>query len=417
MFELLSKFIINWLLKLGFSEKLAIVFSDFVFLLLLIIACYLFYFFIKYLITIYIKSIIKKSKTKWDNVIHEKKTFNYLAYLIPLLFFNLLIKYVIPGHELTLKIIKGIVSILIIFILVKILMALLNVFHDSYNKLEIAKSRPIKSYIQVGKVVIYILFCIAVVTILFGDNSFGWIAGLGAFSAVLMLIFKDPILGFVGGIQLSYNNMVHIGDWITMPKYNADGNIIDITLTTVKVQNFDKTIITIPTYSLITDSFQNWRGMEESKGRRIKRSINIDMNSVKFCSPQMIEKFKSSHYLKKYIEDKEQHDNNSNFSFYDFEKKNKYKITNLGIFRAYLKEYLKQNPEINTDMTFLVRLLQPSEKGIPLEIYIFSKNKDWAAYEDIQSDIFDHILSVISEFELKIFQAPTGNDFKKISIL
>lgn len=290
-----------------------------------------------------------------------------------------------------------------------------NSFNDIYESFNVSKSRPIKGYLQVAKIIIYILVFVSIISILLGENGFGWVAGFGAFSAVLMLVFKDPILGFVGGIQLTSNNMVEIGDWISMPKYGADGTVNEITLTTVKVQNWDKTITTIPTYTLVTDYFQNWRGMEESGGRRIKRSINIDMRSVKFCSEELLERFKKIQILTEYLNRKnnELKNYNTKYKVEGIEIVNGRRQTNLGIFRAYLKEYLRRKPEINTEMTFLVRQIQPNENGIPIEIYVFSKIKDWAIYEDIQSDIFDHILAVIPEFELEIFQNPTGADFSK----
>jgi len=238
-------------------------------------------------------------------------------------------------------------------------------------------------------------------------------------AAVLILVFKDTILGFVASIQLSANNMVRIGDWISLPKHNADGTVIEITLNTVKVQNWDKTISTIPTYALVSDSFGNWRGMEESGGRRIKRHINIDMRSVKFCSPEMLEKFKGIIYLRDYIDEKQEE-----IARYNIENKiddsiivNGRRMTNLGTFRKYLEMYLKNHPMIHDNMTFLVRHLQPDETGIPIEIYVFSKDQKWANYESIQADIFDHILAVIPEFDLIAFQNPSGDDIRSLKHL
>lgn len=231
-----------------------------------------------------------------------------------------------------------------------------------------------------------------------------------------MFIFKDAILGFVAGIQLSANRMVANGDWIEMPKYGANGDIIEIALTTVKVQNWDKTITTIPTYALITESFKNWRGMSESGGRRIKRSISIDMNTIQFCTEEMLQRFSKIQYIADYIEKTklalqesnklEQVDNSSLV--------NGIRMTNIGTFRAYVKAYLMSHPMINQEMTFLVRQLAPTEHGLPIEIYVFSKDQDWANYENIQADIFDHILAVVPEFDLRVFQDPSGMDFSKL---
>ena len=243
-----------------------------------------------------------------------------------------------------------------------------------------------------------------------------WVRFVLGVTAVLLLIFKDAILGFVAGIQLSANNMIHIGDWIDMPKYGADGDVIDITLTTVKVQNWDKTISTIPAYSLISDSFKNWRGMSESGGRRIKRSINIDMNTICFCDEQMIEKYRHIQYIADYIDAKKREIDEHNIAANvdDSELVNGRRMTNIGTFRAYVIAYLKNHPKINRDMTFLVRQLQPNENGLPIEIYVFSSDKVWANYEAIQADIFDHILAAVPNFGLRVFQNPTGSDFNRL---
>jgi len=231
-----------------------------------------------------------------------------------------------------------------------------------------------------------------------------------------MLVFKDSILGFVASIQLASNNMICLGDWIEMPKYGADGDVIDISLNTVKVQNWDKTVSTIPTYAFISDAFKHWRGMSESGGRRIKRSINIDMNSVRFCDEAMIARFKKFQYLTGYIQEKikELSEFNRVGNIDESEVVNGRRLTNIGTFRAYVKEYLHHHPKIHKDMTFLIRHLQPNENGLPIEIYVFSNDQAWANYEAIQADIFDHILSVIPEFSLRVFQNPTGSDFKKL---
>jgi miniconductance mechanosensitive channel len=236
-------------------------------------------------------------------------------------------------------------------------------------------------------------------------------------AAVLILVFRDTILGFVASIQLSANNMVKPGDWIEMPSHNADGTVLDISLNTVKVQNWDKTIATVPTYALVSESFRNWKGMEESGGRRIKRSINIDMNSVCFVDDKMAERFKKIQVLKDYVVNREEE-----IKKYNEENKidgsvvvNGRRMTNLGTFRKYVEEYLLQHPKIHNDMTFLVRQLQPDERGLPIEIYVFSNDQAWANYEAIQADIFDHILAVIPQFDLRVFQSPSGRDFQNLA--
>lgn len=416
MFKQLSEIINEWLIQIGLSEQYAKLVTEYSFLLLLFIGCYLAYFIAKHLIKNYFHALVEKTKTEWDDYILKRKVFSRIAYLVPLFLLSFFIDDVIPDHALSASILTTIVRILIITVSVSILIGLINSFFDIYNTFEVSKSRPIKGYMQVAKIVIYVLAVVSIISVFLGDNGFGWLAGFGAFSAVLMLVFKDPILGFVGGIQLTSNNMVQIGDWISMPKYGADGNVIDITLTTVKVQNWDKTITTIPTYTMVSDSFQNWRGMEESGGRRIKRSINIDMTSVQFCDEAMLDKFNSFHFLKSYIGQKKEElqSFNTKYNIDDSVLVNGRRQTNLGVFRAYVKEYLRHKPEINTEMTMLVRQMQPSENGIPIQIYVFSKIQEWAVYEDIQSDIFDHLLAVIPEFGLRVFQSPSGKDLQEL---
>ena len=312
--------------------------------------------------------------------------------------------------------VSGISLIYLIFALLFAASAFLNSANSLYRKLDVSQNMPIKGFIQVAKIILWAIAIIFTLSVIMGKKPGYFLTGLGAMTAILLLIFKDSILGLVAGIQLSTNKMIRVGDWIEMPKYGADGDVIDISLTTLKVQNFDKTITTIPTYSMVTDSFKNWRGMSESGGRRIKRSINIDMASVKFCDDTLIEKFKRFHYITKYIEDKqaELRDHNEKNNIDSSELVNGRRITNLGTFRAYLEGYLRNHPMINTDLTFLVRHLQPTEQGLPIELYIFSRDKRWINYEGIQADIFDHILAVIPEFELRVFQNPTGADFAKL---
>jgi miniconductance mechanosensitive channel len=271
---------------------------------------------------------------------------------------------------------------------------------------------PITTFVQVVKLLIVLGAAIYVISIALGKEPWVIFSGLGALTAVILLVFRDTILGFVGGLQLIANDMVRVGDWVEMPKYGADGDVLEITLTTVKVQNWDKTITTIPTYAMITDSFKNWRGMKESGGRRIKRSINIDVNTIKFCTPEMIERFKGIHRLRNYIESKETElrEYNKQLDVEDSSLADGRRMTNVGTFRAYLVEYLKQHPLVHKDMTFLVRQLQPGETGLPIEIYVFSTDQVWANYEGIQADIFDHVFAVLPVFELRAFQNLGGND-------
>ena len=292
--------------------------------------------------------------------------------------------------------------------------SLLNSAGDIYNTYEISREKPIKSYLQIFMIFIYVLVGVFVIATLLNRSPWVLLSGIGAMTAILLLIFKDSILGLVAGFQLSANRMIRLGDWIEMPKYGADGDVIDISLHTVKVQNWDKTITTIPTYALISDSFKNWRGMSESGGRRIKRAIYIDVSSVKFCDDNMISRYEKIELLKDYISSKKKEidEYNRSHNIDPSEPANGRKLTNIGTFRAYMLNYLKDHPMISDKMTFLVRHLSPTQNGLPIEIYVFSKDQEWANYEAIQADIFDHILAVVPEFELRVFQNPTGYDFR-----
>jgi miniconductance mechanosensitive channel len=290
--------------------------------------------------------------------------------------------------------------------------ALLTSVNDIYQKFEVSRRIPILGYLQVVKILITIVVIIMAISIVIDKSPVLLFSGLGALTAVILLIFKDSILGLVAGIQWVANDMVRPGDWIEMDKYGADGDVIEITLNTVKVQNWDKTITTIPTYALISDSFKNWRGMSESGGRRIKRSVYIDVGSIRFCTPEMIEKFSRIQVLKDYIarKQKELAEYNQTHGIDESELVNGRRMTNIGTFRAYLVEYLRRHPKIHQEMTFLIRHLQPTDKGLPLEVYVFSNDQVWANYEALQADIFDHIFASLPQFGLRPFQSPAGSD-------
>ena len=296
--------------------------------------------------------------------------------------------------------------------------ALLTAVYTVYSEKEQFRDRPLKGLLQTVQVILYFVGGIIVVSILIDRSPGVLLTGLGASAAVLMLVFKDSIMGFVSGVQLSANNMLKVGDWITMPKYGADGDVIEVSLNTVKVRNFDKTITTIPPYLLVSDSFQNWRGMQESGGRRIKRSINIDMNSVRFCTPEMLAKYRKIQLLANYVEQTEQviKEYNEEHHIDSSIWVNGRRQTNLGVFRAYLVRCLRSLPEVSKELVCMVRHLQPTDTGIPIELYCFSSNKVWVEYEGIQADIFDHVLAVIPEFGLSVFQNVSGADLKNIII-
>jgi miniconductance mechanosensitive channel len=408
--------LINWLSQMGVNDESAIIITDYSFFIILILISVISYFAGKKILLKIIHRLTLKSKTNWDDILAQNHFFKILSFLIPSYIIYVFTPLILSPYPNT---VSGIVTAIGIYMVVVVLMAInafLNTIGDIYKDFKMAKSKPIKGYLQVIKIIVFLIGAIIILSNLFGKNPLGLIGGLGAFSAVLLLVFKDPILGFVGGIQLSANNMVAPGDWIHMSKYNADGIVIDIALTTVKVQNWDKTISTIPTYSLISDSFKNWRGMEESGGRRIKRHIYIDMKTIRFCTDEMLEKFKSIEHVSAYVDHTEKtlQEYNKTNKINDSILVNGRRQTNIGVFRAYLRGYLKNHPDVHDSLTFLVRQLQPTELGLPIEIYVFSRLQDWALYENLQADIFDHILAVVPEFELKVFQNPSGEDFAKI---
>jgi miniconductance mechanosensitive channel len=343
----------------------------------------------------------------------KRQVFVRLSHLAPAMVLYAAAPIVLVEYASAVSLMRLVSLVYMIMVGLLVVDGFLNAAVDICQGYEFAKRLPIRGFVQVIRIVLYFAVAVGVVSLIVGKNPSALLAGMGAMTAVLLLVFKDSILGFVAGIQLSANQMVHIGDWIEMPQYGADGDVIDISLTTVKVRNWDKTISTIPAYALISDSFKNWRGMSESGGRRIKRSVCIDMNTIRFCDDAMLERFKHFQYISDYIEQKKTElvawNNEKNIDA--SEPINGRRLTNIGTFRAYLVSYLRDHPKIHHDMTFLVRHLEPTGKGLPIQIYVFSKDQAWAGYEAIQADIFDHILAVIPQFGLAVFQEPTGNDF------
>ncbi len=363
----------------------------------------------------YLKKLADKSKTDVDDILFTNKVPVYFIHVIPV-YLWLIFQDSIFIHATGIEyFIVMALKLYINYLIIRGIVAALISVNYIYENRQSERKKSIKSYIQVIQlIVIFIGILITVSIIIHKDVSY-LVTGIGAFAAVLMLIFKDSILGFVGGIQINANDMLRLGDWLSVPSAGSDGVVIDISLTTVKIQNWDKTISTIPTYSLVSGSFHNWRGMEESGGRRIKRALNIDMQTIKFLSKEKLEDLKKINLINDYIgsKDSELNEYNTKINAHETTYNGRHQ-TNIGLFRAYVVSYLKAHKEVNMDMTFLVRQLPSTEKGLPLEIYIFSKQQDWAIYEDIQADIFDHLFAIIPEFELKIFQNPSGNDFRNL---
>ena len=410
----------EWLLQLGLSEQHANILKFAVIIVFILIISYLAYLITNKVILRLIRKLISKTKYTWDDILLQKKVLNRLSHLVPAIIIYYYANIGLIDFPKASAALQSASYIYMIFIGMLVLDAFLTAIHDAYQTLPISKERPIKGYIQSIKIIIYAFGIIIILSVILGKSPGSLIAGLGAVAAILLLVFKDTILGFVSSIQLSANQMVKPGDWITMPSRNADGTVLEITLNTVKVQNFDRTIVTIPTYALISESFQNWKGMEESEGRRIARSVFIDLKSIRFCDDEMLGRFKKIKAIRNYIIEKEVEieEYNKQLDVDDNDRVSRRNLTNIGIFRKYMELYLENHPKVHgpgSGYTLLVRHLQPTEKGIPIQIYCFSKDQEWAKYEKVQADIFDHILAVIPEFDLRVFQNPTGDDFKNLT--
>lgn len=359
----------------------------------------------------------KKSSSSFVRFLFRNKTFEYLIRIGPILLSLNFVSVVFNGFQGWVAAFTMIFEILLLLGWILVVRAVLRSGRDYLATKKAVQDKPIDSYLQVLVIILYIIGFVLVVAQLTGKSPSGLLAGMGAASAILMLVFKDTILGFVASIQVSSNDMVRVGDWIEMPKYGADGDVIEINLNTVKIQNWDKTITTVPTYYLITDSFKNWRGMQATGGRRIKRSIFIKMSSIHFVSEEEIDNFRKVHFLTQYIGEKE-----AELSQFNTGRNldlsipvNGRRLTNVGLFRQYANTYIQSHPQIRKDMTLLVRQLQPTEHGLPIELYMFTSDTRWAVYEGIMSDIFDHLLASIQYFNLEVFESPASDDIRGIS--
>ena len=407
----------NLLTNTGLSESLAVQLAQVGAIALVLGLAVLAFVIAKWLLPRAVSAVSRRTATTWDDKLVENRVFLWIAHLAPAIVIYWLAPQALSGYEGWGSLLVSAAQVYMIVVGVLAIDALLNTILAIYQTYEISRSVPLKGFFQVAKIVLYLFAVILIIALLLGKSPAYLLGSMGLLASVLMLVFKDPILGFVGGIQLVANRMLAEGDWIEMPSHNADGDVIEVALTTVKVQNWDKTITTIPTYSLISSPFKNWRGMSESGGRRIKRSINIDISSVKLCTPEMLERFARIQYIAAYIERKRKQlaEWNVQRGIDMSDPVNARHLTNVGTFRAYILAYLENHPEINQDMTLLVRQLEPGPTGLPIQIYCFSRDTRWASYERLQADIFDHLLAVAREFDLSIYQSPTGSDFRALS--
>ena len=408
MFEVIQSLLLDRGLSANTAQLLGTTGTVAIFVLILMAATVLSR---KILVSV-LEKIVSRTSTRWDDILVEKNFFRRLASLVPVLIAYALADVLFAEQALAAELIKRLAMVLFVIFSITALNALLQGARDITCRLDIAQRKPVGSYFDAIKIIAYLFAGIFIVAILTDKSPWGVFSVLGGLTAVSLLIFKDTLLGFVAGIQLSAHDMVRVGDWIEMPKFEADGDVIDVNIHTVKVRNWDKTITAIPAYALVTNSFRNWRGMQESGGRRIKRALHIDMNSIRFCTDEMLEKFARITLLKDYLAAKQKE-----IEAFNQERQldpglviNGRRQTNIGIFRAYVIAYLKANPKIHPGMTFLVRHLQPTAQGLPVEIYVFSNDQIWANYEGIQADIFDHLLAALPEFGLRSFQYPSGHD-------
>lgn len=415
-----SEIISEWLQQFNISPDIAAMLGLLGAVLYLFILAMLANFVAKRFIAYVVHPIIGKTSIQWDDLLIEHKVIVRFSHIVPAAIIHFFAPSLFDGFSEIAELFRVVVNTYLIVITLFVIDGVLNFARALWERGPVGQRYPAKSFVQAAKLVINLIGLIFILSALLGKSPLVFFSGLGAVTAILLLIFKDAILGLVAGFQLSVNNMIMVGDWIAMPARGADGDVVDVSLTTVKVQNFDKTITTIPTYALITDSFKNWRGMKDAGGRRIKRPLHIDMRTIQFADEELLERFKRIRLLRPYLEEKLEDIKKYNVDVGEGEGLdeliNGRRLTNVGTFRAYCEAYLRNHPKLHKEMTLLVRQLAPGPQGLPIEIYTFTNDTVWANYEGIQGDIFDHFLSVLPEFGLSAYQAPSGADLEKTGL-
>jgi miniconductance mechanosensitive channel len=422
--DYIGKFFVDWLSNYGFSEQWAESLRSFLLILILLTFGYIANFFTRKIIIKGVHFFFSISKNHYDDIFIKRKSFDLLSHFVPaiifyygvLLIFRADFSYFFPAERLIL-LIRNIIYVYLIFNIIWVVFRLLDSLYEIYSSLPMAKNVSLKGLVQVFKILAFIIGAILVIAVVFDKRPFSILTGLGAVTAVLMLIFKDTILGFVASIQLQVYNLLKPGDWIVVPSENADGNVIEISLAAVKVQNGDKTITMIPTYLLASKSFVNWRGLEQAGARRIKKSIYIDMKTVRLLTEDEKIRLMKFSILRNYLQNKESEiqEYNQRLSLDNIDEINERNLTNLGTFRKYVEAYLHNHPLVNKQFSIVVRYLQSGPQGMPLEIYLYNTENNWLNMEELQSNILEHILAVISEFGLSIFQLASANDFKHLA--
>ena len=363
-----------------------------------------------------VRAFAKQSSSSWDDALVAHNVFGRLVQVLPALIVFVGVSFVPGLPEGLVQLMRNVAMGYMVLMLTLTLTAMLSAANTIYSASPVAKDRPLKGFVQLIQIVVWIFGGVMIIAAVLDRSPLLLLSGFGAMTAILLLVFKDTILSLVASVQLTAQDMVRVGDWIEMPQFGADGDVVDVQLHTVKVQNWDKTITTIPTHRLITDSFKNWRGMSQTGARRIKRAIFVDVSSIRFQTPDEVDHFRRFALLKDYIENKEKElaDYNERLEIEVEAEVNRRRLTNVGTFRAYAYNYLKNHPKIHEGMTLIVRQLGPGPEGLPLEIYCFTNTTEWAAYEDIQSDIFDHLLAIVPEFKLRLYQKPAGSDLANL---
>lgn len=410
--DYIEEWVEELLIRTGVMEEWAVYLRLLILLLVLLLISGISFFITKRLIIGYIYTFIRKSRMKWDDILAEHHVFNNVAHIIPALFVRIMAPTIFGDFETVLPFVIKLTDAYLILVGTTIVVSILKVGELTLSRIPSFQDKPLTSYFQLIRIVLYIAVGILILSILLGKSPLYFLSAFGAMTAILLLIFKDTILGLVASVQMSSNDMIRVGDWVEMHKFNADGDVIAINLNTVKIQNFDKTITSIPTYFFITDSFRNWRGMVQSGGRRIKRSVFLDAHTINFIDPETREKYKKYHLISQYILERqaEIESFNKSHSFDTDQLINGRRMTNIGLFRKYIELYLRSHPAIRNDMTIMVRQLATEDRGIPLEVYCFTNTTVWLEYENIQGDIFDHLFSAANSFNLEIFQQPSGKD-------
>ena len=385
-------------------------------LLALMVAALIVYLVVKQVLIKAVRALARRSSATWDDALVSHNVFGRLVQVLPGLIVLIGLPFVAGLPEQGVQLIRSVTLGYMVLMMTLALTAMLCAASAIYEVTPTAKDRPLKGFVQLVQIVVWMLGAVLIISVVLDRSPLLLLSGLGAMTAILLLVFKDTILSLVASVQLTAQDMVRVGDWIEMPQFGADGDVVDVQLHTVKVQNWDKTITTIPTHRLITDSFRNWRGMSQSGARRIKRAIFVDVSSIRFQTQEEVDHFKRFALLKDYIDDKERELDEYNLGLASevAAEVNRRRITNIGTFRAYAYNYLKNHPQIHKSMTLIVRQLAPGPEGLPLEIYCFTNTTAWAVYEDIQSDIFDQLLAIVSEFDLRLYQQPAGSDIAKL---